>query len=131
MAPDPISQSDVLDPATVAELRKAQIEYGNPEFIRQLVEIYRANAPKRIEQIRTSIAARDARTLTLVAHTLKSNCAMLGAVAMAQWCARLESCGENSTFDAADAFLAEVDTEFVRVLSALAHLLDATRRSRG
>jgi HPt (histidine-containing phosphotransfer) domain-containing protein len=115
--------SSVLDPRTIAELRKATVEYENPLLIRQLVEIYLTNAPKRVEQLRGAIAGRDAKTLGLVAHTLRTNCAMLGATAMASMCATLEAYGENATFDDAAAVLAQVDVEFERVLAALARLL--------
>lgn len=121
----PNSQAEVLDPTTVSELRKAAESYGNPQFIRQLVEIYRTNAPKRVEQIHKAVAEQDAAALTLVAHTLKSNCSMLGATAMAQLCARLEGCGENATFDGTDAALAAIDAEFVRVLAALDRLVES------
>ena len=115
--------SSVLNADTIAELRKATVECRNPLLLRQLVEIYRTNAPKRIDQLRGAIAGGDARTLGLVAHTLKTNCAMLGATAMAAMCATLEAYGESATFNNAAAALALVEGEFERVLAALAQLL--------
>ena len=115
--------SPVLDPDTIAALRRARVEYGSPLLIRQLVEIYRTNAPKRIEQLRGAIAGGDARTLAFVAHTLKTNCAMLGATAMAAMCATLEEYGDKATFDEAAAGLTQVEAEFERVVAALAQLL--------
>jgi HPt (histidine-containing phosphotransfer) domain-containing protein len=115
--------SPVLDPGTIAELRRARVEFDKPLLVRQLVEIYRANAPKRIEQLRGAVAGGDARTLTLVAHTLKTNCAMLGATGMAAMCATLEEYGDRGVFDDAAAVLTRVEAEFERVLAALAQLL--------
>jgi HPt (histidine-containing phosphotransfer) domain-containing protein len=115
--------SPILDPHTIAELRRARDEYGNPLLIRQLVEIYRTNAPKRIAQFREAIAGADAKMLGLVAHTLKTNCAMLGATGMAAMCATLEEYGEKATFDGATALLEAVESEFEKVLAALAQLL--------
>ena len=113
----------VLDPDTIAELRRARIEFDTPLLIRQLVEIYRANAPKRIERLRSAVAGSDARMLALVAHTLKTNCAMLGAAGMADMCATLEEYGERSRFDDAAAVLAQVEAESERVLAALVELV--------
>jgi len=115
--------SPVLDPGTIAELRRARVEFDKPLLVRQLVEIYRANAPKRIEQLRGAVAGGDAGTLTLVAHTLKTNCAMLGATGMAAMCATLEEYGDRGVFDDAAAVLTQVEAEFERVLAALAQLL--------
>ena len=143
--------SPILDPDTITELRRAKADYGNPLLIRQLVEIYRANAPKRIEQLHSAIASGDARSLGLVAHTLKTNCAMLGAIGMAALCATLEQRGDKAaleqksdkatlerdggsatlgqdagkaTLDDAAGVLAKLEAEFGRVLAALAQLLE-------
>ena len=112
-----------LDAATVADLLNAQTEYGNPTFIRQLVGIYQANAPARVAGIRDAIAARDAATLERVAHTLRSNCAMLGALEMAAVCATIEQHGAAAAFDAAAAAAGDLDAELARVLAALDDLL--------
>ena len=123
----------VLDPDTIAGLQRAQADLGDRLLIRQLVEIYRTNAPRRIEQLRKAIAGSDAKTLGFVAHTLKTNCAMLGATAMAAMCATLERFGdaavleqrgEKATFEDAAALFAGLELEFERVLAALAQLLE-------
>lgn len=113
-----------LDPATVRELRRAQAEYDNPSFIGQLVALYRTNAPSRIDQIRHAVASRDGATLGRVAHTLKSNCSMLGATVMADLCAALEERGDKSAFDGAAALVAALDEQLPRVLAALDDLLE-------
>ncbi|MCX6550146.1 MAG: Hpt domain-containing protein [Acidobacteria bacterium] len=112
----------VLDPVIVEDLRQAQRECGNPCFIEQLVGIFQASAPERLTLIREAIGARDTKTLTLVAHTLKSNCAMLGATRMASHCAALEQCGESADVATAAALLPEAEAEFPRVLAAVAAL---------
>lgn len=118
-----MKHDEVLAPAVIAELRQAQQDYGNPAFIRQLVEMFQANAPVRMVKIRQAIAGLDARGLEQVAHTLKSNCGMLGATRMADHCAAFEACGERAAFDEAALLLADAEGEFKRVLGALADLL--------
>jgi len=109
----------VLDASTVAQLRQAQVDYGNPQFIGQLVGIYKKNAPGRVAEIGQAIAARDATRLAHVAHTLKSNCSMLGALRMAAVCNTLEDKGDAADFDGAAALLSDLETELPRVLAAL------------
>jgi HPt (histidine-containing phosphotransfer) domain-containing protein len=115
--------SPVLDPGAIAELRKARAAFEKPLLIRQLVEIYQTNAPKRVEQLRGAIASGDTRTVGLAAHTLKSNCAMLGATRLAGLCGALEECGDKAMLAEAPAVLAQVEGELARVLAALVELL--------
>jgi len=120
--PADATSEPALDPAIVAELRHAEREYGNPEFIAQLIALFRANAPVRLVRIREAVVARDGSTLGHTAHTLKSNCAMLGATKLAEMCARLEACGDAAACEEAAAFLDPADAELSRVLRELDEL---------
>ena len=120
-----MTSDGVLDPERVAELRRAQQHYDNPTFIRQLVELFRENAPARMAQLRQAVAGRDAMTLERAAHTLKSNCSMLGAMKMADACARLEEAGGRLAFDDAERVVEEAEREFPRVLEAVEKLEEA------
>ena len=119
-----MTSDEVLNPETVAELRRAQQHYDNPTFIRQLVELFRENAPARMAQLREAVAGRDAFTLERVAHALKSNCGMLGATRLAHACACLEEAGGRAAFGEAERVLAEAEAEFPRVLEAVQALAD-------
>ena len=112
----------VLDPNTVGQLRQAQVDCDNPQFMAQLVGIYKKNAPGRVEEIRQAIAARDAAKLAHVAHTLKSNCSMLGALQMAKVCNSLEDLGDAANFDGTDALLADLEAELPRAIAAVDEL---------
>ena len=130
---DPVV-APALDPAVVAELQRSQREFGNPGFIAQLVALFRANAPARMAAIREAVTAHDGGSLGHTAHTLKSNCAMLGAKRMAGICERLEACGDSGSFDEAaacsegKALLGDAERELARVLAELA-LLAACQKS--
>ncbi len=110
------STSPVLDSTTIESLRRLQEESANPEFLRQLVQIFKTNAPKRLEQIRAAILARDGRLLEHAAHTLKSNCSMLGASRMAAYCFALEGHGERGEFEDARLVMERAEGEFLRVM---------------
>jgi len=111
-----------LDPAAIDSLRQLAAESENDLFIGQLVALFAANAPARLESIRQAIAARDAATLERETHTLKSNCSMLGAMRMAGPCQELELMGGRGAFDEAAALLPAAAEEFDRVARAVAGL---------
>jgi len=118
-APEP-----ALDPAVIADLRRAQDACGNAEFITQLVALFQANGPVRLARIREAVAGGDGAALGLTAHTLKSNCAMLGATCLAAMCARLERCGDSGALDEAPGIINAAEAELARVLTALETLLE-------
>jgi HPt (histidine-containing phosphotransfer) domain-containing protein len=111
-----------LDPAIVAELRRAQQEVGNPEFIAQLVALFRTNAPARLAHIREAVAARNGAPLGHTSHTLKSNCGLLGARRLAEICARLEAFGDAAACADAAALVDDAEAELARVLRELEEL---------
>jgi HPt (histidine-containing phosphotransfer) domain-containing protein len=118
-----MSEQDApLDARTIQELRRLQVEYGNPDFLNQLVKMFLENAPRRMGQIGEAIGRTDASTLEHVAHTLKSNCAMLGASRMAAMCAELEKLGEAETLSEAQTIYQNAQKEFERVCAALEKL---------
>ena len=117
MTPD-----EVLDPQTVAYLREAGEACGSDTFIHQLVEIFSTNAPGRLTQMAAALAAHDGKTLGRIAHTLKSNCSMLGATALAATCAALEECGDANDFARAADVLADANQQFPAVLAAVTAL---------
>lgn len=112
----------VLDPDVIAGLEQLGLESGNVTFISQLVELFRTNAPARLDGIAKAVADRDGRSLESLAHTLKSNCAMLGATRMAVYCRDLEAMGERQAFDEAAALLPVAAEEFARVARAVSAL---------
>jgi histidine phosphotransfer protein HptB len=117
-----VSEEEILDPAAVAELRRAQEAWGNPAFVRQLVELFQQNTPEKMERLRAALAGGDAAALERVAHTLKTNCAVLGAGRMAGACARLEAAAGRADFVAAAAALEDAETQLPGVLAAVSAL---------
>ena len=116
MTPD---TDPVLDPEVIEGLEQLGTESGNDTFIAQLVDLFRANAPARLARIGEAITVRDGKELERVAHTLKSNCSMLGATLMAGYCKDLEAMGERQAFEEAAALLPRATVEFARVAKAI------------
>jgi len=112
----------VLDPAVIAELRRAGESFGNPAFIGQLVSLFQASTPGKMDRIRQALAAGDAAAVGEVAHTLRTNCGMLGATRMAGACARIEEAAGRSDLSAACLHFREAEQQLPAVLEALSAL---------
>jgi HPt (histidine-containing phosphotransfer) domain-containing protein len=113
---------EVLDPAVVAELRRAQSAFANPGFIQQLVDLFGTGAPGKMDRIRQALAGGDAAAAHEAAHALRSNCGMLGARRMADACARIEEAASRADLTAAAEAFREADEQLPAVLEALSKL---------
>ncbi len=85
----------------------------------RLIDAFRREAPRLLEQLVGSLAAGDRETLHRAAHTLKSSCAQLGAVAMSGLSADLEDASRESIPAGAADAIAALETEWVVVDAAL------------
>jgi HPt (histidine-containing phosphotransfer) domain-containing protein len=117
-----VPSDEVLDPAVVAALRRAQDAFGNPGFIRQLAALFLANTPGKMDRLREAFTAGDAAAIREVAHALKSNCGMLGATRLADACALMEDAAARADLAAAGEAFGEAETELSSVLQAVSAL---------
>lgn len=117
-----MSTEEVLDPAIVADLRRARDAFGNPEFIHQLVGLFQTGTPGKLDRVRDALAVGDAATVGQVAHALTSNCGMLGASSMAAACARMEEAASRGDLASAAAAFQEASQQLPAVLAALLQL---------
>lgn len=82
----------VLDARRIETLRKDVGEDG----ISEIAEVLYREGPKRVEEMRTALAAGDRATLERAAHSLKSNARLFGATALADRCRELEESSRAS-----------------------------------
>jgi HPt (histidine-containing phosphotransfer) domain-containing protein len=117
-----VPSDDVLDPAVVAELRRAQDAFGNPGFIRQLAGLFLANTPGKMDRLREAVTAGDAEAIREVAHALKTNCGMLGATRMADACALMEDAAARADLAAAALAFEDASQQLPAVFEALSQM---------
>jgi PAS domain S-box-containing protein len=116
-------QTRTLDPQVIANLRELQ-EPGEPDFVAELIDHLVGDMDSRLDALRSAASANDARLLERTAHSLKSSCANLGAIALARLCGLLEQRGASGTAEGAETIIAELRLEFAKVRP----LLDEQRR---
>lgn len=98
---------DVLDEATVAELRELGDQFdGN--FATSLVSDYLTGAAEHLAALEDALTRRDAAAVTETAHAFKGSSASVGARHLCNLLAQLESLGRTEDLDGADSLVAEV-----------------------
>jgi len=112
-----------IDPSAIDALRELNPE--DDSFLRDLIQIYLDDAPKRIAEIEQSLADKDARRLTMAAHSLKGSSSNFGARELYAVSEQLERLGQQEALEGAPARLAALKEEFARVKTELTALLPA------
>lgn len=80
----------MLDPAALARLRELD-PTGQARLIERVIDAYLGSADRLAAQLRDARERGDAPGVRMVAHTLKSSSASVGALALSQHCAYTES----------------------------------------
>ena len=118
--PSPADDAGVLDPEALARLRELDPN-GENQLVQRVLKAFQTSAARLLPQLQTAREAGDRNTVRLVAHTLKSSSASIGAVRLSQLCAELEATIRND--DAAD-----IEPGIVAMAAALEAALQGIRR---
>ncbi|MBA3533753.1 MAG: GAF domain-containing protein [Ardenticatenales bacterium] len=90
-----------------------------PGHMVQLLDLFFANTPDLMVNLREAVLHEDATLLQRAAHTLKSNSAMFGATTLAKMCKEVEAMGRDGMMADADRWVAQIEVEYQRVREAL------------
>jgi CheY-like chemotaxis protein len=121
--PDQAEAAGCLDLAVFVPLCEAMSGAGGASTLRDLIEVFLADALQHIAALRHAIDVGDAKGLMRAAHTLKGSSAALGARGMVASCQELETLGRSQSVVGALPCLGRLEQEFRRVQDTLeAHL---------
>ena len=116
----PNAEDGLLAPDVPFEWDAALESVGGDEaMLRELAEMFFAECPKLVQQIREHIASADGPELRRAAHTLKGSAHVFGAGETAEAAHRLEEIGREEAFADAGEALALLEDEVARLLPAL------------
>jgi CheY-like chemotaxis protein/HPt (histidine-containing phosphotransfer) domain-containing protein len=107
----------VLDPAALENLR--EMMGGDAEFLSELIDTFLEDAPQLLADMHQTVEQGDAAGLRLAAHSLKSNSADFGAMALSNLCRELEGMGKAGTLDGAAGLVRQAAAEYEQVKAAL------------
>jgi len=113
-----VDGSAELDASVLQSLR----EIGGDEFLSDVIDVFRVDAPILLATLRRSVDAADSDELRRAAHTLKANGATLGAGGFAELCRELEERARNGELDGASELAERIEGRYLRVEQALAAL---------
>ena len=117
---------DVLDMNALEALRSLQDD-GEDDLLAELIDIFLDDAPPRIVSMRQALEGEDWPDLASWAHSLKGSCGSLGAVHMADLCAKLEVLGRTGGGRVeAERLQCELESQYELVREALARERDTT-----
>jgi HPt (histidine-containing phosphotransfer) domain-containing protein len=110
-----------IDPDAIASLRELNPGDGG-EFLREIVGIYLEDTPKRIEDMRKTLAAGDVASFTRAAHTIKGSSSNVGASGLRAISERLERVSRTDGLGGVAPMIDEAEAEFARVAAELGRL---------
>jgi HPt (histidine-containing phosphotransfer) domain-containing protein len=92
---------------------------GSEEVLRDVAELFVAECPAMMEQIRAAIADVDHSEVRRTAHTLKGSAAVFVAEPTVAAAQRIEQMGEAQTLEGVDQAWATLEAEIERLLPEL------------
>jgi HPt (histidine-containing phosphotransfer) domain-containing protein len=88
---------------------------GDLGLIRSLTEVFLRDCPLQVEQLRSALARRDARSTELAAHKLKGSLGIFGARRAAAMALGLENAAGEEGWDCAVRLFCRLEREVRRV----------------
>jgi CheY-like chemotaxis protein len=122
--PAPDSKEAALAPAQIEELRQLQgIKY--PTVLQDLVEMFLAQTPAMLDELRAAAQKNDLARINLIAHRLAGSCANLGATPMRAAAHALEQAADQAGAPVVwEELMRGLDREWLAVQSKLRELME-------
>ena len=103
-----MTSSDTAQGSTGSEIAKIALNLdeavermGDKEIYLEIARYFAEHLPQYLKDLTTSLTAGDTETCTRLAHSLKGNCAKVGAEGLRQDCYILETLCREGTLDKA------------------------------
>ncbi|MGA2015936.1 MAG: Hpt domain-containing protein [Opitutaceae bacterium] len=116
--PDP----NIIDPEAIATLKELNPD-DDGAFLKEIVGIYLEDTPKRLQDLKESLASGNVVLFTRTAHTIKGSSANVGAVVLAGVAERLETLSRKEGLGGVAALVAECEQQYGRAAAELRTLL--------
>lgn len=117
--------NDAVDISVLTSFEEVHVD-GEPDLVVELIDLYLADVPQRLDEMRNALTFSDAESVRAVAHGLKGSSSSLGAGKLAMLCEELELSVTGPSLQGSNTFLTKVEQEYERVRLAFA----AERRKR-
>lgn len=122
LAPDAAALGPVLDPAALARLGELDPS-GENRLLERILKAFQTSVARLRPQLEVARHSDDRPTIRLVAHTLKSSSASIGALQLSRLCAQIEAEIRLESTDDLGASLTAFDHALDNALRAIDTLL--------
>jgi len=92
---------------------------GDGEFLTELLDTYFADTPQQFAAMHSAITDENPEDFRRAAHSLKSNSANFGAMALSEKAKNLEDLGKAGKLNQAAERLEDAEAEYTKVRTAL------------
>lgn len=113
-----MTDTSILDADAIQNLRALGDEMDDDSFLKEVVEIYLTDTPKRLVEIHECLASGDQPTLNRAAHSIKGSSSNLGAIKVIDAAKRIEEKSKDS-LENLEADIAELESAFAEAKAAL------------
>ncbi|MBC7482157.1 MAG: Hpt domain-containing protein [Rhizobacter sp.] len=120
--PEPALPSPGLDAEALGRLT-ALDPSGENRLLERVLNAFQSSAARLVPQLEAGRAGADWNAVRLVAHTLKSSSASIGALALSTQCAQVETAIRTNATAALDADILAMIRELDLALQAIERLL--------
>ncbi|MFT5489369.1 MAG: signal transduction histidine kinase/DNA-binding response OmpR family regulator, partial [Alphaproteobacteria bacterium] len=130
---DPDAAPDnTLDSETIAQLRSLDSS-GEDRILRKVVGVFIETTPPQLQQLQKHVTARDCNGIMLIAHSLKTSCANVAALALSERFRALERAALDQDADTCARLIDGLSDMYEDVSVALQHTagIDALNRRAG
>ncbi len=110
-------ETSVIDRAALDRL--SAILGNDPAVLAEMMSAYFEDAPAYIAQLHSALERARPDELQTAAHSLKSNSASFGALALAEQCRALEMLGKAGSCEGAAECIAVIEKEYARAKEEL------------
>ncbi|CCK78447.1 hybrid sensor histidine kinase/response regulator [Desulfobacula toluolica] len=115
---DNTKSSTVIDPNAIQIIKDLQME-GEPSILPRVINTYIESTESKISDLKCNISKVTVKDLQILAHNLKSSSANMGAMRLSEISKELEMSCRNNAIENAQPCIDEIESEFIKVKSAL------------
>ncbi|MBX9715463.1 MAG: Hpt domain-containing protein [Burkholderiaceae bacterium] len=121
MSESTAAQQGVLNPEAIRRLRELD-PTGESQLLSRVFQAFETSLNRLLPQLEQARTTADAASVRLVAHTLKSSSATIGAAQLSKVCAEVEAMAQESRLEAAASGIELILAEAQAVRIALRNL---------
>lgn len=113
-----MTDTSILDANAIQNLRTLGDEMDDDSFLKEVVDIYLTDTPKRLTEIHACLVSGDQTTFNRAAHSIKGSSSNLGTIKVIGAARRLEEKSKES-LENLEADIAELVSAFAEAKAAL------------